>query len=405
MKKLTFGLSLLFTGITINSFAAVPTGTPRYNVCIPSFCGGFTFGLAGLYWRPSTPQLDYALTFPDIDDDFREGHLHNVDPNYNWGFRANIGYVFPCSGNDVLLSYTHFNHSHSNHVSLRNENEVLIPTLTDEQSFTNEITIPNILSSEATISVTGVPRAAHANTNFKLDAVDLDFGQYVNVGCRLRFRWFGGARYARLENRLDTRYHSQGELTTTRFTDPTVPSANITFDVITNICDNLRQKSKFDGVGPRFGLDASYHLGGGFGVVGDVSTALIVGREDSHLNDEIHSLTTATVTAIEEFSGIAPPFTIGQTFSESSNIEQNFRHPRRTRVVPNLDARLGLDYSYIFCNCSKTKLTLEVGYSVSHYFNTIDRLSEAGIDHPEFRTRQTIDTSFDGPYVGIQVTV
>src|ERR1700722_12049198 len=115
MKKLTVGLAVLLSGYAANSLAALPTGVAsRCDVTLPSFCGGFTFGLTGLYWRVSSPELSFAQSAPTFFTtsntlDIRE-QAHHVNQNFNWAWSANIGYIFPCSGNDVVLAYTHYNH-------------------------------------------------------------------------------------------------------------------------------------------------------------------------------------------------------------------------------------------------------------------------------------------------------
>ena len=90
---------------------------------------------------------------------------------------------------------------------------------------------------------------------------------------------------------------------------------------------------------------------------------------------------------------------------ELASKNAGFRHPEDTRVVPNLTAKLALDYSYQFCNCRHTKVVIQAGYQVDHYFNAIDRLGLVAADEAALNTRHTIDTSFDGPYIGIQVNV
>ncbi len=122
MKKLTAGLAVLLSGYAANSFAALPTGAgSRCAVTVPNFCGGFTFGLTGLYWRVSSPELDFGVSFPNNDsfiidttDDFSARTFHgthnHIKHDFNWAWSANIGYIFPCSGNDINLTYTHYDH-------------------------------------------------------------------------------------------------------------------------------------------------------------------------------------------------------------------------------------------------------------------------------------------------------
>ncbi len=463
MKKLTVGIAVLLSGYAANSFAALPTGvSSKCDVSVPNYCGGFTFGLTGLYWRPSTPHLDYALTYPTLDVDptggflFTNGRYHSVDHDYDWGFKANIGYVFPCSGNDVNLTYTHWDNDHQHNVD---DFAFLYPSIGSPffgpaGAFAAPFVFPAALAITGTATVGGVPFTfatpvaapgtlvdvvfdpadlvgVSARSKFENHTWDLDFGQTINIGCNFRLRWFGGLRYTHLEHDLDVTHDFAAVGTivfptvldvATTLVSPTLVAVAGTittlvpvFNFDATLRDVVHQKSDFNGIGPRFGFDASYHIGGGFGAVGSLSTSLLVGEHEATFSERIDTTGTITVntalTVVDIVSGgvVADPVVVDPTAvvaTPALPVEVvSFKHPDETRVVPNIDAKLGLDWTYQFCNCSRTKLTIEAGYMVSHYFNAIDRLSEVGAFAPEFRSRQTIDASFDGPYVGVQVNL
>lgn len=435
MKKLTIGLAVLLSGYAANSFAALPYGSSKFDVCVPSFCGGFTLGLTGLYWRPSAPHLDYALSYPAVATSFfpfafTDGRYHSVDPDYDWGFKAEVGYVFPCTGNDINLTYTHYDQDDTD---THSGDPVLFPTLTDTFSdlslvdfaFPATITLPAItltlggvtatIGAGVVLPVTGVispatPIVASAKADFENRTWDLDFGQHINVGCNLRLRWFGGLRYSDLEHKLDVTYTATSTTPVLLAFDTAIgtvaATGTIPFAVTATVRDVVNQKSDFNGVGPRFGLDATYHLGGGFGVVGSLSTSLLIGEIDSTFTEEATFDSSAVIAGavVSTPAGVVAALT-GPAVATTVIDITSFKHPDETRIVPNIDAKLGLDYSYEFCNCAHTKLVIEAGWMVSHYFNSIDRLSEVGSDFPELRTRHTIDTSYDGPYVGIHVNI
>ena len=139
--------------------------------------------------------------------------------------------------------------------------------------------------------------------------------------------------------------------------------------------------SKFTGVGPRFGLDTSYHLGNCFGVVGHVAGALLVGNTKNDNSQQNFAL------------AITP--TPGTVFTSQVNTSSD----SVTRVVPALDAKLGLDYTYIFEN--QSMLSLEAGYQWTQYIDAVDRLSNtavAGVGVGAV-TRTTSSIGFDGPYL------
>jgi hypothetical protein len=416
MKKLTIGLAVLLSGFAANSFAALPTGTSRYAVCVPQLCGGFTFGLYGIYWQPSTSEQDFVERFSrDDKSGDRDGDHHEVNPRYRWGFMANIGYVFPCSGNDIRLGYIYYKHNHENNRDRREgdddddsvDGETFLPTISDgwNPTHTSTVELANVASWNHSLDTD--PRHARAHTEFRLDAVDLDFGQYVNVGCNLRFRFFGGLRYARIEHRLNATFEGRHDhekddgALGIPMVGTDLNNVAVDFDVDGDIREHVHQRSEFNGIGPRLGVNAGYHVGGGFGVVGELSTSLLVGREKHHIHDRFEEELKFEAKALHE----STLFDLDTEYRDNNEWERNLNFNHRTRVVPNIDAKLGIDYTYQFCNCSHTKLTIEAGWYVSEYFDSAERSSSAAIDHPEFRPRRTLDTSFQGPYVGVQVTI
>jgi hypothetical protein len=450
MKKITSGLSLLFAGLTTNSFAGLHSDW--CNVQVPRFCSGFTFTLAGLYLKPNLTHTDYALSFSNNDTSFINGEFHNVKEPYNWGYRVAIGYLFQNTGNDVMLSFTHYDKSDTDRVKATKETQ-LLPTLTTLP--TGNITTPPVsvtavtfvpggfIVPPPTIPFVAIPAteltfdfqltSAKARAEFKQDVVDLDFGQHVNIGCNGKFRWFGGLRYANLQHKLNASYEASGQemaslegdqITLFGFapsegvlsTAISLINVDISVDITSTLQKNVTAKSNFQGAGPRFGLDACYDLGCGFGIIGSSSASLIVGTIESSLTDQtrINTLgtvtnTTTNITAIPEIPPLITAATIdvspGDEFSNSSVIEESTKYHNKLRVVPSFDAKLGLNYTYQFkCNPQK-KLTIEAGYIVFQYLNSVDLLSSLDMSRPELRTRNTLDMSFAGPYVGIQLNI
>jgi hypothetical protein len=474
MKKLTLGLAVLLAGYAANSFAALPNGnsSPR-EVRVPAYCGGFTFGVTGLDWRPTTDHSDFAVSFPEFDEErdtpiFDGGDFHHHRHRYHWGWEANIGYIFPCTGNDVTLLYRHWEHRNRHHI---HPHGVVFPSTT--APFFEEGKVPVAFEEipvtlyfkdhqgdgqkpekEQSVSVK-IPefkfffkpediREIHAHSRFENNTWDLDFGQAINVGCNFRLRWFGGLSYARLKHTLEvtTEFEAEGVkvhlppifVASKDHNDASAlpvsqaPSDKIIFpvmDVTATLRDTAHQKSDFHGVGPQFGFDATYHLGGGFGVIGTLSTALLVGQVHSHFHERMEFAGEATVdlsTTILPEDLIASldkppkppveekPITLERVVGPASEPVEpfrilSFRHPHEQRVVPNIDAKLGLDWTYQFCNCSRSKLTIEAGWLVSYYFNAIDRLSALEAIAPETRPRHTQSIGWDGPFVGVQVTL
>jgi hypothetical protein len=242
MKKLT--LSLVAAGLAASSlgaYAALPTGAAPFQVVVPNLKSGLELTLEGLYLQPTNSDLAYAaVTTTNYDANgnavSNATDVSYLKPNYDFGFRVGLGYVFPNSGNDVQLNWTHFHHS--------TDASVVTPDLTQVSG----------------ISIDPNNSTQNGSVDFRYDAVDLDVGQYISIGTRLQTRLFFGVRGAELRK----------ELTTTSF-DNSAPA----IDMIASTSN-----SKFIGIGPRVGIDSRYHIADCFGLVGHFATALLVGNVD-----------------------------------------------------------------------------------------------------------------------------
>lgn len=397
-------------------YAALPTGAALHEVNVPTLCGGPTFGITALHWETSTPHYDYILTYPadDLGLTFLgEGKYHSVSPDSRWNYKVNVGYIFPCSGNDITFSFLGYHQHTIDDVSVDALTTVMLPTLSDEWPTFSTVTIDNpFLAGSFSLFVPGVniddlsiplpvlPNLARAKANINHHVADLDFGQYINVGSNTRIKYYAGIRYANLENKLNAIYNFSGIDTTDVFLPGLVPETGILVNLAADFTETIKQASDFEGIGPKLGVDFNHSLCWGFGLVSSLSVSILAGRIDTHLNEDFTHLTTAIVVDSD-----IPEIALGSIFSTFTENHENFKFPNQTRIVPNIDAKVGLDYSYQWCNCERTKLTIEAGYMVSHYFNIVDRVSEIGIDKPEFRTRHTIDQHFEGLYLSLQVNV
>lgn len=126
------------------------------------------------------------------------------------------------------------------------------------------------------------------------------------------------------------------------------------------------------------GVDASYHLGHYFNMVGHFAAALLVGNIDANGTD-------ITIDS-------------GKIFSATSVTADTQR-----RVVPAFDAKLGVDYTIPFKNTANgSSLSIEAGYQVTQYVNAIDRFQADNVD----TLRSLVVTSsvgFNGPYLSINL--
>src|SRR5262245_19694215 len=111
LKRIIFFLILIIFSNPL--FAGWFTGAAPLEIRLPCFDTRFILSFAGLYENFYTSELDYALRyFTPLTD----GKFINDDSDYDWAFAVSLGYFFPCSSNDVQLSYFYFDSEEKEHI-------------------------------------------------------------------------------------------------------------------------------------------------------------------------------------------------------------------------------------------------------------------------------------------------
>ncbi len=173
----------------------------------------------------------------------------------------------------------------------------------------------------------------------KWDAVNLEFGQHVDFGEFKNIRFHGGVQYTRIETGL-TAY---------------------AFTANTPLYVSASSNSKFTGFGPRIGADMSYDLGNGWAIYGNGATAILAGTSKVNAAISNNLLPRTTVNA------------------------------SRNGIVPELEAKLGLTYTYAM---AQGDLTLDAGYMWQNYFHAQQTLVNFGTSESDF--------GLQGPYLGLK---
>lgn len=350
IKRLS--LALLALGLSAPAFA--DTCNP-FNVTVPNQQGGFTIGADALYLQPSVPNSAYnfsANTATTVTPPFvTNGSVNNVDTNYHWGFDVTAAYRIACTGNDISATWTHLSQN------------------SDSDSV-------HLVGVTGPLDIGTVNADVTGSLQFNYDAVDLDVGQRVNFGDYFQFRTFAGVRWAQVEDDSDVAaiYASQAATP------------------IIQATQHFEQNSKFNGIGPQVGFDGRYCLGYGFGLDANLTTSLLVGTTD---NDVRYTQLPAATTSVV-------------------NRVVNLNVDSKDRVVPAIDASLGLDYTYNFNNCDRSSLVVQAGWKVVNYFDAANRVDDsdvatfagaAGRVVPGFGGDNSHNVAFQGPYAGIKVNL
>ncbi|STX40793.1 major outer membrane protein [Legionella gratiana] len=305
---LALGSSTLFAG------TMGPVCTPG-NVTVPCPNDGWNVGGQALVLQTMTDNdvtLDLGIdTTPPVVG----GFLHtDVDAQWNWGFQIEGSYHFN-TGNDITLTWYHL-----------------------DTNWNNSTFTPGIPGLDDILIGFG-------NKN-RWDAVNGEFGQFVDVSANKKIRFHGGFQFASIKRSVHA-------FATDVDADPD--------DFLARFNGN----TQYNGFGPRTGIDMNYVFGNGFGIYAKAAAAVLVGSAKHGYNFDV--------------------FTSGAGEVFDFNISGS-----RTAVVPELEAKLGASYDYPL---AQGDLVLDAGYM---WFDYIHALNTTVL--PVTAT----DFAAAGPYFGLK---
>jgi len=375
MKKMIkqVSLALAALGLSMSAYAAypsdevMPVAPPMVNVTIPQQIGSWTIGIEALYEESNNSPFHYAasqITTTTATVSTVNRHTLSTDMDNDWGGHIDIGYNFAGDGRYVKLGYTHLTSDDSKEEG-RDSGMILNGIGFGVAAAGVTPTVVTAINP----SVVNFPNgwdSAEGKTKYEYDAVDLVFGQRFDFGQKVTLDAFGGLRYASVELKDSAEYHVAS-------TTPGAPGA-------TNEQAFLDMKSEFQGLGPRAGMNAQVRLGSGFSIVGTFAGSLLVGEFEEHSHREQDVITVAT--------GAIANATI-----------TNDRLKDETRVVPELDARIGVNYTASFT--PDTAVGIELGYEVVNYFDVNGNSQVSYADTASHKN----DFGMQGPYLRLQVDV
>jgi hypothetical protein len=337
----------------------LPAAPPTVNVTIPQYQGSWMLALEAKNQQQNNGDFHYAATSDSQANvpvnlmTQTDRKVHAVDPEHSWGWGFELGYNFEGNGRDVRVNWTHLHDSESEHTD-RLSGATLFGAgfSSSDDGLFNMATAPQDIGSDWD--------EVHADSRNDYDHIDLVFGQSMDFGQKVTLRAFGGLRYADVDNRDKATYR--------------VTSLDDSQEIA-----EVRLKSDFSGLGPRAGIDGKVRLGSGFSFVGTIAGSLLAGSFDQKFTVDQRTLTTLGAVA-------------------SGTFDQH-KVSGKHRVVPELDARLGVNYTHGFS--PDTSFGIEVGYEVINYFDVKDTSFVSYFDSQGHNN----DFGMNGLYIRAQLEV
>ncbi len=310
MKK-NILVSSFISLVGIASFCYADTASSQINNPILVSKPRFEITGGALFLQPSSSLLDYAVLGYPLPVQTPHWKVSAVNPSYSAGFDIGARYYIDSTNNDIHFSWDHLRTSNSNSTQAGSSQFVVV-------MFQAGPSAGQSLNDPST--------HADARAKFYYDVMNLDVGRYFDF-CDTQLRLYLGVSAAQIKENLSATFRDNAS----------------TYSV------NFENNSRFTGVGPLFGADGKYKLPYGFGVIGSANISALIG----------------TVNPITTFTSSSPELTDDGIAANNQSIS-----PRDTnQVVPAFAGKIGLDYTYSFCN--GVSFTAALGYESAVYFNSI----------------------------------
>ena len=226
------------------------------------------------------------------------------NPNFKWnlGFEIGIGYNTDHDGWDLDLHWTHYRGSASSHDEAENDDNFALVALWS--AFNNRFALANLATDIET------------HWRLQLNLLDATLGREFWTSKYLSLRPFVGLRISWIDQHY-TINHKGGTW------NAGLPQPQFNNEV--NLTNNFR------GVGPRAGLDSTWHFGKGFSLYNHMAAAIIYGRFKVK-HDEWNRL------------ALAP--------HGKCRVLETEDHFRAGRMITDLS--LGIQWSTLFNDCRNT---------------------------------------------------
>jgi len=307
VKKILHNISAsaFFLTFIVNASAASNT--------IPSATPGFSVSVTGLALQPSASNLDYAVYTHPLPITTPNWTQLVIKPGYTPAVDIGLQYNFADAATQVNLDWLYLSTSNSTSFSASGANSSVAP--------------PYYFGPLAQ-ALLGT--SAKSSVQFQVSNVGVTLGHLINLGSHIQLDPFAGVSGGYLKQDLVSTYVG---------TDSSASPYSITSYNV----------SKFTGIGPRLGVNATYFITEHFGVSARFSTSLFAGVIRTNTNFS----SFGAGNHIPVYTGLA---------NQSEN-----------RVVPEFDSKLEMSY-LMPMKGAQSSLSLAVGYLFSAYMNGINQV-------------------------------
>lgn len=302
---LSVASSLSFAG------AMGPVSCVKENLTLPCECQSWTFAGRALYLQSNTSLYNNKGILSTTPFVFNSDI--NFNPGWDWGFQLEAGYHFSPSS-DVNVNWYHF----------RQSNTQSIPGKTIFNTYVSSTLYDNLTVNPGQFSI-----------NPQWDQVNIEFGKLFELGQSDNIRAHGGFNYSRVANSGIENYGGN-------FTASIGIPQTITFKDTRNESYSMT----YNGFGVRTGIDLTHKLDSGFALYANGAASLLAGTTKSDVTGSSSNL-----------------------FNNLFNTYSGNDYSNRNIVVPELDAKIGINYNYCM---TQGNLIADAGWLWVNYFNVLD---------------------------------
>jgi hypothetical protein len=294
--------------------------TPGAGPCTADGCD-FFITADFIYWAVRQDHMGFAFSVPSdpfsqAAVDLGTGEYFHPKGRGEPGFKIGVGWLTDCDGWDVYLNYTW----------LRGRTST--KTVTPASGFT--LFDANFTFGTLTVAEgNSIPQVSWESAKWDLDfnVLVFDWGRNFYISQCLHMRPFFGLKGTWQDQKLETAGVS---------VDPQTGDTNTS---------SGNHKSDFGGVGPRAGLNTTWHFSRCFSVLGEVAASAIWGKFDSK-SVVVASIVggTSSVTTLQALP--------------TANLETSFHS-----VKPVMEFLLGVRWEDWWC-CDEYYTSLDLGWEV-----------------------------------------